>query len=104
VRDLGITSRTGNITGLAEKDGVLYGLTGSQSSYSQLFAYNLATAEMVKYPDVKVYFEHTNKKFIYRPCHLRGLLLLRNGTLAMGEDDSNGHFYTYEPQPVDWAK
>jgi hypothetical protein len=104
VRDLGITSRTGNITGLAEKDGVLYGLTGSQSSYSQLFAYNLATAEMVKYPDVKVYFEHTNKKFMYRPCHLRGLLLLRNGTLAMGEDDSNGHFYTYEPQPVDWAK
>ena len=102
--DLGITSRTGNITGLVERDGILYGLSGARTSVTKIFAYNIKTGEYKGYRQFKVYFHNTDKKYKWRPLHLKNLLLLKNGLIITGDDESNGHVYTYEPKKINWVK
>ncbi|MBL8027506.1 MAG: hypothetical protein JNL74_13885 [Fibrobacteres bacterium] len=97
VRDLGITSRTGNLSSLAIKNGILYGLSGSEESRAYPFTYEPATGTYKKIPKLKVYFENTDKKYKYNTGNLFGLVLLPDGSLAMGEKDFNGHLYTWKP-------
>jgi hypothetical protein len=104
IKDLGLTSRTGNLTGLAEKDGILYGLSGSKSSTTKYFAYNLATGEFRKFPEVKIYYENTDKKCKWSYRHLKGLVLMKNGMFATADDDQGARFYTIDPKPGEWAK
>ena len=104
IKDLGLTSRTGNLTGLAEKDGILYGLSGSKSSTTKYFAYNPATGEFQKFPEVKIYYENTDLKSKWMFRHLRGLILMKNGMFATADDDQGARFYTIDPKPGEWTK
>jgi len=102
--DLGITSRTGNICGLAEKDNILYGLSGGKDSPKKLFAYNIATGEYYQYPsNLRVFFDG-KPDYRWKPYFLKNLLLLKNGQIATAEDDSQGHFYLWEPVKVDFVR
>ncbi|MBL8026264.1 MAG: hypothetical protein JNL74_07625 [Fibrobacteres bacterium] len=102
--DLGITSRTGNVCGLVEKDNILYGLSGGKDSPKKLFAYNISTGEYYQYPsNLRVFFDG-KPDHRWRPYFLKNLLLLKNGQIATAEDDSQGHFYLWEPVKVDFVR
>jgi hypothetical protein len=104
IRNLGITSRTGNISGLAVKGNIVFGLSGSFESRSRLFLYNLNTGEYKHMPFFKAYFHNTEDLIKWRPLHLRNFLVLKNGMLVTGEDDANGHLFTYMPTKIKWSK
>lgn len=98
IRELGFTSRTGNISGLCEKDGVLYGLTGShKSSSSRLFSYNPATGDYRFFPECKIYLANTPNKYQWVPGRLSNLLVLKSGIIVTAENDQPGRFYTFQP-------
>ncbi|MBL8024797.1 MAG: hypothetical protein JNL74_00205 [Fibrobacteres bacterium] len=102
VKPFGITSRTGHIRSLVEKDGTLYGFSGSEKSGSRLFAFNTTTCEHKCFPEFKVYFKETSNKWI--PYQLEDFILLKDGTLMAGENSDNGHLMLYEPTPLEWVK
>ena len=102
IKPLGITSRTGHVRGLAEKEGVLYGFSGSEKAASRLFAYNITTGEHKSFPEFKVYFKDTSIKWV--PYQLEDLISLKDGTLMAGENSDNGHLFYYEPPVFDWVK
>lgn len=98
IRDLGFTGRTGNISGLCEKNGLLYGLSGSfKSSNSRLFSYDMNAGEYRFFPGFKVYLANTDRKYQWVPGRLSNLLLLKSGLLVTGENDMNGRFFTFQP-------
>lgn len=102
LKPLGITSRTGHLRSLVEKDGILYGFSGSEKSGSHLFAFNTFTGEHKSFPEFKVYFKETSTKWI--PYQLEDFFLLKDGTLLAGENSDNGHLMLYEPTPLEWVK
>jgi hypothetical protein len=102
--DLGTTSRTGNVTGLVEKDGILYGLSGGKSSFTRIFAYNIKTGEYHVYPMLKVYFKNTPELHKKEMNQVKNLLLLKSGLIASGDDESNGLFYLWDPVKIEWNR
>jgi hypothetical protein len=62
IKVLGMTGRSGNICGLAEKGKIIYGITGTESSGTRVFAYNMKTGEYKKYPTLQIYFHNTRRQ------------------------------------------
>jgi hypothetical protein len=104
IKVLGMTSRSGHISGLAEKDKILYGITGTETSESRFFAYKIKTGEYKTYPQVQIYFHNTERTLKWLPNVLKNMVLLKNGQIVTGDNEDNGHVYTYEPQKTDWAR
>ena len=102
IKPLGITSRTGHIRGLVERDGILYGFSGSEKTGSRLFAFNIASGEHKSFPEFKVYFKDVTTKWI--PYQLASFIALKDGSLMAGEDSDNGHLLLYEPTSLEWVK
>jgi hypothetical protein len=102
IKALGITGRTGHVRGLVEKDGVLYGFSGSTQTGSRFFAFNIATGEYQSFPEFKVYFKDTSIKWI--PFQLEAMIPLTDGSFMAGENEDNGHLYLYEPVKLDWIQ
>lgn len=102
IKSLGITSRTGHIRSLVEKDGIIYGFSGSEKASSTLFAYNIKTGEHKAFPEFKAYFKETTNK--WTPFQLSPMIKLNNGSFMAGENSDNGHLFLYEPEPIDWAE
>jgi len=100
IKQLGITGRTGELRGLAEKDGLLYGLSGSKKVGTKLFVFNTANGEYKTFPGFKVYFKNTSIKVV--PFQLDDIILLKDGTFIIGENSSNGHLFLYEPEKMEW--
>ncbi|MBL8029193.1 MAG: hypothetical protein JNL74_22420 [Fibrobacteres bacterium] len=102
IKPLGITSRTGNIRSLVEKDGIIYGFTGSEKASSTLFAFNTKTGEHKAFPEFKAYFKETTNKWV--PFQMAPMIKLKNGSFMTGENSDNGHLYLYEPESIEWAE